>query len=244
MEDLIYNLKINFFIKMENKKILIATPCFGGMCHSDYALSLCNTISELRRMGYYINTIMIKNQLVQRARNMLTNFFLKSEFTHLLFIDSDIKWKVEDVLKLIQADKEVICALYPNKIFKNNYETQFSSNISIRDTKEGYDYNTNIGVIDLAATGFLMIHKNAFEKLKPIVQTYKNIQHNETLYDFWNCKIINNQWLTEDYYFSSLYNSINEKIYCDFSIQLVHIGTHEYTRNPIDFFKLNKNEKL
>lgn len=226
---------------MEQKKILFATPCFGGMCHSDYTMSLCNTIAELRLKGFQINIAMIKNQLVQRARNLLTHYFLKSEYTHLFFIDSDIKWQVKDILKLINADKEVICALYPTKKFVNNYETQFSSITgNIRD----YNNITKLGIINLAATGFLMIHKNVFEKLKPIVQTYKHIKNNETIYDFWNCKIINNQWLTEDYYFSSLYNSINGKIYCDFSIQLVHIGSHEYTRDPIDFYKLNKNEKL
>jgi len=59
--------------------------------------------------------------LITRARNYCVANFLKSDATHLIFIDSDIHWKAMDLMYMIHLISEnpelyrIMCALYPKK---------------------------------------------------------------------------------------------------------------------------------
>jgi len=48
------------------------------------------------------------------------------------------------------------------------------------------------------------------------------------LYNFFDCKVVDNDYLTEDFYFSHLFNESGGTIYADETISLRHMGTHEY----------------
>ena len=39
-----YELKIQNYVKSTNPFIAIMTPCYGGLCHSDYTLCLVDTV--------------------------------------------------------------------------------------------------------------------------------------------------------------------------------------------------------
>ena len=40
--------------------------------------------------------------------------------THLLFIDADIGFQPENIERLIRADKDIACGIYPRKCIPNN----------------------------------------------------------------------------------------------------------------------------
>ena len=93
--------------EMRKMKIFIATPMYGGMCHGLYTKSLMDTISMVTGHGiptqiYY----MFNESLVTRARNYCVANFLKSDATHLWFIDSDIAWKAMDALYMMHLIAE------------------------------------------------------------------------------------------------------------------------------------------
>lgn len=51
--------------------------------------------------------------LISRARNMLAEQFVeKPDFTHMLFVDSDIQFEPEDVEALLKADKPIVGGVY------------------------------------------------------------------------------------------------------------------------------------
>ena len=48
------------------------------------------------------------------------------------------------------------------------------------------------------------------------------------VYNYFDCNVVNHNYLTEDYYFSHLFNKNGGQIYADKRIVLHHIGSHSY----------------
>tara|TARA_Y100000389_G_scaffold97179_1_gene93961 strand:- start:2772 stop:3578 length:807 start_codon:yes stop_codon:yes gene_type:complete len=98
--------------------LFIATPCYGGQVFVNYFNSMLKLVLDLKQSGIKSTVKPIGNEsLITRARNCLFSDFLESEemYTHILFIDADIGFKSEDVVKLLEADKPIVGATYPHK---------------------------------------------------------------------------------------------------------------------------------
>ena len=99
-----------------NKKVFVATPMYGGMCAGYYTQSVMELNMALQKAQIEAQySFMFNESLITRARNALTNAFLKSDCTHLMFIDSDIKFRSGDIMGMLEADKDLICGIYPKK---------------------------------------------------------------------------------------------------------------------------------
>lgn len=214
-------------------KLLIATPAYGGNVCSDYTESLLHTCILLSHFNIQFQLKFINNQIVTRARNMLCSIFMDDNtFTHMIFIDADIVWKPEDVILLLQHDLECVIGIYPNKNYywvDNKIRTNASSCLSHNNSNNN---NKEFLVrVEKAATGFMLLKKSALHRIKNEVGSFflpddcgKNIK----LYNYFDCNIVDNDYLTEDYYFSYLFNKKGGIIYADTRIKLKHIGPHQY----------------
>jgi hypothetical protein len=101
---------------LKNHKVFIATPMYGGMAHGMYVKSCLDLQSTLGKYGIETKFSFLFNEsLITRARNYLVDEFLRSGYTHLLFIDSDVHYNPEDVVALLALDKDVIGGPYPKK---------------------------------------------------------------------------------------------------------------------------------
>ncbi|MBI96700.1 hypothetical protein CL656_06115 [bacterium] len=212
-------------------KILIATPAYGGLVHAGYTESLLNTCMMLSSCGIGYEVKFIENQIVTRARNMLSSIFLKhTTFTHMLFLDADVVWNAYDVKKLIDHNLECVIGIYPNKqYYWSNGKLLLlpSSGIFKPQTK----IKPNLIKIKYAATGFMLLKREALERIKHEVETFilpGSDGEKITLHNYFDCKVIGDEYLTEDYYFSYLFNKNGGEIYADETIKLKHIGPHKY----------------
>lgn len=176
---------------MSKPKLFIASPCYGGTCYVNYMISLMKTRDVLREHGIETKIhFTLTESLVQRARNLLVGSFLKSDCTHLMFIDNDLVWDENDVLKLLKHDKNIVGGIYPKKNYAwNNIEKAkehvqkvknhpINKNISELDllkqnlltynlntNKESTKINANLLQIYTLPTGFMMIKREVFESL-------------------------------------------------------------------------------
>lgn len=176
----------------EKKKIIlgILTPCYGGLCYSNYTLCLINTIKIFEScncevMPYFLNN----DSLVSRARNNLIGCAMLNEsISHLIFIDSDIIWNPFDIIKLILSDEMIIGGLYPKKKYnfdkvvanipqipkwidkKNQINQNISNDVLIKNNLLDYNLNyvsknleikNNVIEVRHLATGFMMIKREA-----------------------------------------------------------------------------------
>ena len=96
--------------------VFIATPMYGGMATGTYTMSIAHTPATFFKngVGLYYSCAM-NDSLVTRARNYLTSQFLSSPATHLMWIDADIGFDPVDIVRMVRADKDIVCGIYPKK---------------------------------------------------------------------------------------------------------------------------------
>jgi predicted metal-binding protein len=94
--------------------IMICTPC-----HSDVTMHYTQALLELQQLcikkGIRITFTLLKSSLVTQGRNLCVSAFLESNCTHMLFVDSDIYFRAESIIKMLDLDKELISIPYPLK---------------------------------------------------------------------------------------------------------------------------------
>lgn len=181
----------SYIERLKMAKIFIATPMYGGMCAGFYATSLINLQRVFRDQGNEAQmSFMFNESLITRARNALANQFLKSDCEYLFFIDADIQFRAEQVQPMIDADKDIICGIYPKKeINWGTVATAVKNDVPL-DNLSKYTGSWVVNLVDYAGsvtvpvnepleifaggTGFMLIKRKVFEELKDLVPTYTN----------------------------------------------------------------------
>ena len=96
--------------------ILVATPTYGGHATTGYITSLLSLQATCADLGIGLSVRFFSDLLVTRARNELVKLFLKhGAATHLMFIDADIGFSPDQVLRLLRFDVDVAAGAYPLK---------------------------------------------------------------------------------------------------------------------------------
>jgi hypothetical protein len=117
--------------------------------------------------------------LVHRARNLaVARFYQKTQATHFLFIDADIHFDPESVIRLIKSEHDVAVAAYPKKtVMWENAENHVKTGEGGRDLSRvasslvlNFKYqqtqikNGFAEVLD-GPTGFMLIKRDVFTKM-------------------------------------------------------------------------------
>ncbi len=244
----------------EPKSLMIATPMYGGMCTGFYVNGLVEATHLLVNRGIAPRVVQIGNDsLIVRARNDLVRMFLETDCDHLMFIDADIAFEGADVLRLLDADKDVVCGLYPRKEIDwaqiaaaaragHDDDLQEYGGAFLAELKFFADFGqkdaevTGEGLFEVrhGATGFMLIKRQVFEDLKPHVATYRTSTGRDAkgeylkplTHEFFATSIDETGCLlSEDYHFCALWRKHGGKVYADPFIQLEHVGTYVYGGN-------------
>ncbi len=173
---------------LRQRKLFIATPMYGGMCSGEYTSSCLKLAILCVRYGIECYFSYLYNEsLVTRARNYLADEFLRSDCTHMMFIDSDIGFDPNDVIMLLalcepDSDKEVICGPYPKKNISwekikmaveqgkadadpNALENYIGDYVLNTLDAKGFPLDKPVEVLE-GGTGFMMIQRSALDKYR------------------------------------------------------------------------------
>jgi hypothetical protein len=189
--------------KVREKKLMIAAPMYGGQCAGMFCKST-NDLSALFRAHnislkfYYL----FNESLVTRARNYCADEFMRSDCTHLMFIDSDIGFQAQDVLAMLSIIDghpdlndnkpfDILCGPYPKKCISwEKIKQAVDKGVADEDPNVlenfvgDYVFNPANGnnTIKLdepqqvleGGTGFMMIRRETFEKFS---ETYPQFMY-------------------------------------------------------------------
>ena len=110
--------------ELKKRKLFVATPMYGGQCHGMYTRSTNDLSALCMHYGIEVKFYYLFNEsLITRARNYCCDEFMRSDSTHMIFIDSDIGFDARDVISMMalmdHEDKnskyDILCAPYPKK---------------------------------------------------------------------------------------------------------------------------------
>ena len=142
--------------------LFIATPCLDGNVNAHFTASLVRTMSALQQRGWRAPQIdfEIGNSLIADARNKLVARFLASDCSDLVFIDSDLSWSPDDLLRLASYDAPFVAGVYQRKSrTKIDFAVKFGPAI-------GLDAQRLIAV-ERVGTGFMRLRREDLEARFP-----------------------------------------------------------------------------
>ena len=183
---------------LRKRKLFVATPMYGGNCHGMYCKSTADLSKLCTHYGIEVKFFYLFNEsLITRARNYCVDEFMRSDYTHLMFIDSDIGFDPNDVLTLLALmdtdnpdnDKHIMCGPYPKKTIawekiKRAVDKGFADDNPGELERFVGDYVFNpaqgqsqvrldepVKVLE-GGTGFMMVTKHAFEEFDKAYPDY------------------------------------------------------------------------
>tara|TARA_Y100000296_G_scaffold82286_1_gene111167 strand:+ start:93 stop:668 length:576 start_codon:yes stop_codon:yes gene_type:complete len=180
---------------------------------------------------------------------------LAKDYTHLLFVDTDVSFGAHDVLKLIDQQKEVVVGVYPKKYWSHqkmqamgsseDFPEQWrylATDFSTELPRESYTKSKSGEVVeaDYAATGFMLISRSCIEKIieaRPEIKYTNDIdgytEAEDNFYDIFQCKVNpeTKKYESEDYGFCKLWKSLGGEITVLPDISLGHRGFNTFYGN-------------
>lgn len=243
----------------KNRKygICIGTPFYGETVNVQYMESLMKTHIYFAKAGIPVINIFLYNcSLITKARNdIISQFLNNTDLDYFIFIDSDMSFKPEDILKLMNYDKEVVGATYPKKSLNwteiqraINYNLAESVGELITKTSEYTVYDTNklnkkpkkLMEVRRLGTGFMLIKRSLLLKMKKHFKKliYKMEDSKSKGIAIFESEVKNGEHLSEDYAFCERVREVGVKILIDPKIHLGHHGGN------LSFFGNYKNKLI
>jgi len=234
--------------KIKKPSLYIAMPCYD-MVKIQTMISMVKLVAQLTTAGIKKEINTMKSPYIAYARNILTARFIQSDYDYLLFIDSDVEFEPECPLRMLVAQKDIVCTPYR---IKTNDPAQVKYTTTVKDTQ-----NVPIlpgGLIEIlqGPAGMMMIHRRVFEKLikeRPDLEI-KTHQHRDLfpkdlkIFSFWDCTFKDGMWTGDDIAFCNLARSVGFKLHANIESPLTHHGSYGYRGRYGEGFKIKEdNEK-
>jgi len=212
--------------------VYIAMPCYDSV-KINTMLSVIKLVQQLARSGIKVGINTMKSPLIHQARNYLTSVFLTTEYQYLLFIDSDVEFEPESVMRMLVAKKRIVCTPYrvkAEKLNKHIYTVEF------KDPKNIPIMPGGLVEIEAGPTGLMLIDRKVFER---IIKNHPELKikneavpnagkSHEFYYNFFDFGFENNYVMGEDVSFCRLARENDFTIYANTESTTKHHGSYAW----------------
>ena len=203
---------------------MLAIPTYDGKIAIKSAFEFALLSLVLKNLNIELELAQISNcAIISKARNLLVSQFIKSNCTHLLFIDSDVLITTDAILKLIKISegKDIVSGLYPSKVEGKGFFLQIHN--------EQSDKNL-LRVLGVGA-GFMLIARHVLQGMINKHQELAYKDNEETHFALFDFCLKDKKYIGEDYNFCHIANADGYTIFVDTQNVLKHIGQKEFELN-------------
>lgn len=213
--------------ELREKHIFVATPMYGGVCSGMYTKASCDLATSATKYGVDLKFFYLFNEsLITRARNYCVDEFLRSDYTHLMFIDADICFDptyIFTLAALCNEEKPIIGGPYPKKcIAWEKVRNAVDKGLGDANPTElekftgDFVFNPAAGQNQISVTepvealeigtGFMMVRREALEQWKEAYPKFNyKPDHNRSehfkgdryIHAFFDTIIDNDMWMGE-----------------------------------------------
>lgn len=224
---------------VNTKKLFLALPIYHAVEPSFWSSTL-NMVGafKAKNPGFDVDIVpLVGDSLVSRARNTLTRMFMETDCTHLLFIDSDLTFSPEQIIRMMSHDLDVLGGLYCKKQDGPNAELVINACADPIEINSGP--SDGLMTVRYVGTGFLLVKREVFQKMIekwPDIAYKEDPDHTKTAWDIWHTGVYDyaangypNDWprryLSEDWWFCQRCQDLGIKVWVDRRISLKHTGS-------------------
>lgn len=223
------------------KRVAISVPCYKGVVPIDWVCSFSQTQSELAAHGVqsYLQ-VRMGSGLIHATRNELVHTAMKdANMTHILFVDDDILWKADDVLRLLAWSEKhaFVCGVYPAR---QDTPTFFVDLV----TNNGKIVQSQDGLLKAKGVpgGFMMLRRDVFETPElraqaPATKPTMGDLKGELVHGYFDYLHEGLTGAGEDISFCRRWVRAGGEIWVDPAIKLKHVGVKAYNHDYIDYLK-------
>lgn len=215
---------------LEGYSVQFATPAHDGKFCREYVAGFHNAACVLIECGAKVDWAVFPGCAdLSLARAKIFGNFLRSDHTHLLWIDNDMGFDFNDVVRLLLMKKDFVGAAGPKKTKKlefaaNNCDDEGNILPLIHDTETGLVQATEVGM------AFMLISRECAQKIWDAYPELEFDGDNDTperaVFDSF---IVGNapkrRRLSEDFAFCHRWTALGGKIWLLPDVILQHVGT-------------------
>lgn len=205
------------------RKVLIATPCYDGKLSVWYTNALLISIQLCARQDIALYPIwMSYDALINRSRNDLAAIFINNDFDDVVWIDSDIEWNPEWIVKLLSSNKDVIGGTYRKKTDEfEEYVLKKVDEIKIEN---------DLMEVNGLGFGFIRISRKVMQMLWDTSVEYSSDgKQARNIFEFGFSE--NKELIGEDIMVCKKIIDAGYKIYLDTTMTCNHIGDKKFVGN-------------
>jgi hypothetical protein len=245
-------------IDIDKVKLFVGAPCYGGQLYYHTARGLVELTNASHQLGFGLEILWTANEsLVTRARNRLVSNFMGGDFTHMIFIDSDIGFNARDIMVMLLADLDVTVGAYPKKeIVWSHLEKAVRAGVKTADlpfyaSNQVANFHPKVvegGPMKIATlgparfvevqdggTGFMLIKRSVIEKMQA---AHPELQYEPDNMEQYGCKPYalfdcfieegTRRYLSEDWGFCRRWQALGGTIWAYLGAKLSHTGTFTF----------------
>lgn len=235
---------------MADVNVLIAVPAYRGTIDAQTSSMVAETCIQFRSLGWSFSLSGKDNANVVDIRNFYASYALENDFTHLLFIDNDMRVRAQAFERLVRANKPVIGLACPMRGIDLDLFVKALSRgkdaalaCAMRWNYQASELRINRGItpVRYLGTGIMLISCKVLRKLSTSAKRYERHAHRSAgllrgdLLGFFD-QIYTDRLLPEDYSFCHRWNEAGGEVSMIVDEIVGHVGQFVYQAKLADSF--------
>jgi hypothetical protein len=219
-------------------KIFLAVTAYDHKVYGECSEAILKNCISLMQHGHTVIPYYNNDLYIDRSRNLCAHLFLETDCDSIVFVDSDLSFDDDAILKLLNHDRDIVAGAYPYKKLVEEYPVTlwFDHQMNCKDE------TTGLVSCERVPTGLMRVNRQVFEKMQMGMQCDER-----GIYPFFKTGMVypdDPNWYGEDAYFCKRWRSMGGKIWLEPRINFIHYGINGFSGNYHEYLMGRRIDQL